>query len=109
MSTDKTITIDEFEKFSAALRGLADASEKAVARMRADKMNDAESTNYQTGVKGFVYVISFIEGLAGKATTAPIRESLKPIHDEHARLEKLKKESKKVSTKAKTARKNKES
>lgn len=96
--------MDEFAKFSAALRALADASDNAIARMRAAKIKDAETTNYPTAVRGFGYVINFVSGIAGTATTAEVRHQLEPILQELEKLEELKKQAKQSSGKAKVGR-----
>lgn len=97
MSTEKTVSVEEFENFASALRALADASDDAIKRMKQAKIKEVPSTNYQTAVRGFGYVINCINDIAGTATTATAREQLAPVRQELEKLESMKKQAKNAS------------
>lgn len=103
MNTEKTVSLDDFENFASALRALADASDDAIKRMRQAKIKEVPSTNYQTAVRGFGYVINCINDIAGTATTATAREKLAPVRQELEKIESMKKQAKNSSEVAKRA------
>ena len=110
MSKEKTVSMNEYTEFAAALRALADASDDAIARMRKEGISEAESSNYSTAVRGFGYILKFVNGVAGTATTASIKDQISPVVEELRKIEAgLKKEPAEASDKAAVGRPKKKS
>ena len=102
MSEEKTISMTEFREFATALRALASASDEAIDRMRKEGIETAETTNYATALRGFSYMLNFVNGIAGTVATAKYKDKIEPVVDKAKKD--LKKQASEASGKARVGR-----
>jgi len=78
----KTVKTKQIRALSDAMHELSDSCQAAMGRMEEAGVDEVESSNYQSALRGFELILRFVNGVAGTATTARSRALIAPVMDE---------------------------